>query len=152
LAGVLFLSARGVGGRFFGGRIGRLVSGGFRLGPVGQQEGDLLHILGGGGEEALPSHPQEAPNFAQRWPKSCLASAKERSTEQQINSCMRISEIISPAGQQKIANFDRTAKQAKYAVKRERYRQATNRYNERMKTRTPGSKLPKRPQPPKPPQ
>jgi hypothetical protein len=73
-------------------------------------------------------------------------------TRSRINSCMRLSEFTSPAEQQKIANLDRNAKQAAYRVKQERYRQATNRYNERMRTRKPGSKLPKRPWLPKPPQ
>lgn len=64
---------------------------------------------------------------------------------------MRIAEITSPADQQKIASLDRNAKQAAYRVKQERYRQRLNRYNERMRTKKPGSKMPKRPEPPKPP-
>ena len=62
---------------------------------------------------------------------------------------MRIAEIISTADQQKIASLDRNAKQAAYRVKQERYRQATNRYNQRMRTLKPGSKIPKRPKAPK---
>ncbi|WP_144259604.1 hypothetical protein [Methylocystis sp. ATCC 49242] len=69
----------------------------------------------------------------------------------EINSCMRIAEITSPADQQKIASLDRNAKQAAFRVKQERYRQRLNRYNERIRTKKPGSKTPIRAEPPKPP-
>ena len=68
-----------------------------------------------------------------------------------LNSCMRISEIITPADQQKVNSLDRSAKQATFAVKQERYRQRLKSYSERMRKRKPGSKPPKRPEPPKPP-
>ena len=64
---------------------------------------------------------------------------------------MRISEIITPADQQKVNSLDRSAKQATFAVKQERYRQRLKSYSERMSKRKPGSKLPQRPEPPKPP-
>ena len=47
--------------------------------------------------------------------------------------------------------FDRSAKQASFAVKQERYRQRLKSYSERMSKRKPGSKPPQRPEPPKPP-
>jgi len=64
---------------------------------------------------------------------------------------MRIEEIISPAEKQKIDNLNRTAKQAAYRVKQERYQQGMKRYNEKIRTRKARSKPPKRPKPPNPP-
>ena len=64
---------------------------------------------------------------------------------------MRISEIITPADQQKVNSLDRSAKQASFAVKQERYRQRLKSYSDRMSKVKPGSKPPKRPEPPKPP-
>ena len=64
---------------------------------------------------------------------------------------MRISEIITPADQQRVNSLDRSAKQASYAVKQERFRQRMKSYSERMSKAKPGSKPPKRPEPPKPP-
>ena len=64
---------------------------------------------------------------------------------------MRISELITPADQQKVNSLDRSAKQATFAVKQERYRQRLKSYGDRMHKRKPGSKLPQRPEPPKPP-
>ncbi len=69
-----------------------------------------------------------------------------------INSCMRISEIITPADQSKINRLDRNAKLSAFSLKQERYRQGLKRYSDRMRDRKPGSKPPKRPEPPKPPQ
>ena len=68
-----------------------------------------------------------------------------------INSCMRISEIITPADQQRVNSLDRSAKQASFAVKQERYRQRLKSYSDRMGKQKPGSKPPKRPEPPEPP-
>ena len=68
-----------------------------------------------------------------------------------INKGMRISEIISPADQQRVNSLDRSAKQATHAVKQERYRQRLKSYSDRMRKVKPGSKPPKRPEPPKPP-
>jgi hypothetical protein len=65
---------------------------------------------------------------------------------------MRISEIITPADQSKVNGLDRNAKQAAFALKQERYRQRLKSYSDRMRNRKPGSKPPKRPEPPKPPQ
>jgi len=65
---------------------------------------------------------------------------------------MRLSEITTPADQQKVNRLDRTAKQAAFALRQERYRQSLKRYSERMRKRKPGSKMPKRPEPPKTPQ
>jgi hypothetical protein len=64
---------------------------------------------------------------------------------------MRFYEIATPAERQRIDSLDRTAKQAAYRVRQERYSQGMKRYNEQMRTRKPGSKMPKRPKPPKPP-
>ena len=64
---------------------------------------------------------------------------------------MRISEIINPADQTRIAGLDRNAKQASFALKQERFHQRMKSYGERMRTRKPGSKIPKKPEPPKPP-
>ena len=64
---------------------------------------------------------------------------------------MRISEIITPADQQRVNSLDRSAKQASYAVKQERFRQRMKSYSDRMRELKPGSKPPKRPEPPKPP-
>jgi len=68
-----------------------------------------------------------------------------------LNSCMRISEIITPADQQRVSSLDRNAKTASFAVKQERYRQRLKSYSERMRNLKPGLKPPKRPDPPKPP-
>jgi hypothetical protein len=65
---------------------------------------------------------------------------------------MRFYEIATAAERQRIDNLDRTAKQAAYRVKQERYQQGMKRYNEKMRTRKAGSKPPKRPKLPKPPQ
>jgi len=64
---------------------------------------------------------------------------------------MRFYEFATPAERQRIDNLDRTAKQAAYRVKQERYQQGMKRYNERMRKRKPGSKMPKMPKLPKPP-
>ncbi len=64
---------------------------------------------------------------------------------------MRISEIIAPADHAKVAGLDRNAKQAAFALKQERYRQKLKRYSDKMRDRKPGSAVPKRPEPPKPP-
>ncbi len=64
---------------------------------------------------------------------------------------MKISEIITPVDQQRVNSLDRNAKQASYAVKQERYRQRLKGYSDRMRKQKPGSKPPKRPEPPKPP-
>ena len=68
-----------------------------------------------------------------------------------VNSCMRISEIITPADQQRVNSLDRSAKQASYAVKQERFRQRLKSYSDKMRKQKQGSKPPKRPEPPKPP-
>ncbi len=65
---------------------------------------------------------------------------------------MRISEIITPADHAKAAGLDRNSKMASFALKQERYRQRLKSYSAKMRDRKPGSKLPKRPEPPKPPQ
>jgi hypothetical protein len=65
---------------------------------------------------------------------------------------MRISEIITPADQQRVNSLDRNAKQAAFSLKQERYRQKLKSYSDRMRKVKPGSKPPKRPAPPKPPQ
>ena len=64
---------------------------------------------------------------------------------------MRFYEIATAAERQRIDNLDRTAKQAAYRVKQERYQQGMKRYNEKMRTRKAGSKPPKRPKLPEPP-
>jgi hypothetical protein len=64
---------------------------------------------------------------------------------------MRISEIITPADHAKVSGLDRNAKQASFALKQERYRQSLKRYSDKMRKRKPGSAIPKRPEPPKPP-
>ena len=64
---------------------------------------------------------------------------------------MRLSEITTPADQQKVNSLDRNAKQASFAVKQERFRQRMKSYSDRMLNLKPGSKPPKRPEPPKPP-
>lgn len=63
---------------------------------------------------------------------------------------MRISEP-PPADQQRINSLDRSAKQARFAVKQERYRQRLKGSGDRMKKVKPASKPPQRPEPPKPP-
>ena len=69
-----------------------------------------------------------------------------------LNSCMRISEIVTPGEQSRVNSLDRNAKMASFALKQERYRQRLKSYSDRMRTVKPGSKPPKRPEPPKPPQ
>jgi len=69
-----------------------------------------------------------------------------------INKIMRISEIITPADKAKIKGLDRNAKLSAFALKRERYQQKLKRYSDRMRNRKQGSAIPKRPEPPKPPQ
>ena len=69
-----------------------------------------------------------------------------------INKGMRISEIVTPGEQSRINSLDRNAKQAAFSLKQERYRQRLKSYSDRMRKVKPGSKLPKRPEPPKPPQ
>jgi len=68
-----------------------------------------------------------------------------------LNNSMRISEIITPADHAMVASLDRNVKQASFALKRERYQQKLKRYSDKMRTRKPGSAIPKRPEPPKPP-
>jgi hypothetical protein len=68
-----------------------------------------------------------------------------------INSWMRISEIVTPGEQSRINSLDRNAKMAAFSLKQERYRQRLKSYSERMRKVKPGSKPPKRPEPPKPP-
>ncbi len=65
---------------------------------------------------------------------------------------MRISEIVTPGEQSRINSLDRNAKMAAFSLKQERYRQRLKSYSERMRNRKPGSKPPKRPEAPKPPQ
>jgi hypothetical protein len=64
---------------------------------------------------------------------------------------MKIAEVTNPADELKVQNLDRTAKQATYNLKKERYRQRLNQYNERLKNKKIGAKPTKPPQPPKPP-
>ena len=64
---------------------------------------------------------------------------------------MKISEVVSDVDRQRSKRLDNNAEQAKYQAKQERYRQHMKTYNERMRDRQPGAKIPKRPQPPKPP-
>ena len=64
---------------------------------------------------------------------------------------MKISEVVSDVDRQRRKRLDKNAEQATYQAKQERYRQNLNTYNERMRNRQPGAKIPKRPQPPKPP-
>jgi len=70
---------------------------------------------------------------------------------QRINKMMKISEVISDIDRQRSKRLDKNAAQATYQAKQERYRQNLKSYNERMRNRMPGAKIPKRPQPPKPP-
>lgn len=63
---------------------------------------------------------------------------------------MRISEIITHNDQQRVNSLDRSAKQASYAVKQERYRQRLKSYSDKMRKAKPGLKRAKRPEPPKP--
>jgi len=65
---------------------------------------------------------------------------------------MRISEIITHNDQQHVNSLDRSANQASYAVKQERYRQRLKRYSDKMRKAKPGLKRPKRLEPPNPPQ
>jgi hypothetical protein len=62
---------------------------------------------------------------------------------------MRISEIVTPGEQSRVNSLDRNAKMAAFALKQERYRQRLKGYSERLSKRKPGSKPPKRPEPPK---
>lgn len=62
---------------------------------------------------------------------------------------MKIAEITNPADELKVQNLDRAAKQASYNLKKERYRQRLNQYNERLKNQKIGAKPPKLPEPPK---
>ena len=64
---------------------------------------------------------------------------------------MKISEVVSDIDRQRSKRLDKNAEQATYQAKLERYRQHMKAYNERMSNRQPGAKIPKRPQPPKPP-
>ena len=64
---------------------------------------------------------------------------------------MKISEVVSDIDRQRSKRLDKNAEQATYQAKQERYRQHMKAYNERMRNRQPGAKIPKRPQPPKPP-
>ena len=82
-------------------------------------------------------------------PRDLIGRDQQQSS---LNSCMKISEITTPADQQKVNSLDRAAKQAAYAAKQERFRQRQNRYSDRMRKLKPGAKPPKRPEPPKPPQ
>jgi hypothetical protein len=65
---------------------------------------------------------------------------------------VRILEIITPGEQSRINSLDRNAKMASFALKQERYRQRLKSYSDKMRNRKPGSKPPKRPELPKPPQ
>lgn len=64
---------------------------------------------------------------------------------------MKITEVIPSADQQRLNALKRNAASAKQAERQERFRQAMLRYRERVRTRKPGSKVPERPDPPKPP-
>ena len=64
---------------------------------------------------------------------------------------MKISEVVSDIDRQRSKRLDKNAAQATYQAKQERYRQHLKTYNERISNRQPGAKIPKRPQPPKPP-
>ncbi len=65
---------------------------------------------------------------------------------------MKINEVILSADQQRLNALKRNAASAKQAERQERFRQAMEKYRQRLQTRKPGSKVPERPEPPEPPQ
>jgi hypothetical protein len=64
---------------------------------------------------------------------------------------MKISEVVTDIDQQRSRNLDRTAAQAAYQAKMERFRQRLSQYNERSRNRKAGAAVPARPDPPKAP-
>ena len=60
---------------------------------------------------------------------------------------MKISEVVSDIDRQRSKRLDRNAAQATYQAKQERYRQLLKAYNERMRNRQPGAKIPSTPTP-----
>ena len=64
---------------------------------------------------------------------------------------MKITEVVTDIERQRSQNLDRNAAQAAFQAKQEHFRQRLNQYNERLRKRKAGATVPKRPEPPKPP-
>ena len=68
-----------------------------------------------------------------------------------LNNFMKVEEVISDTDRNRGENLDRNAAQAAFQAKQEHFRQRLNQYNERFRKRKIGAQVPKRPEPPKPP-
>jgi hypothetical protein len=64
---------------------------------------------------------------------------------------MKITEVIPSTDQQRLTALKRNVASAKQAERQERFRQAIEKYRQRLQARKHGSKVPERPEPPKPP-